>query len=77
MSFLKYLIPASFLALLPTLSFAGSHGGNLDPSDAVVISFWIISIAMAANMTLRFMVIQHECCNTSQITMTLSITNSI
>ena len=48
MSFLKYLIPASFLALLPTLSFAGSHGGNLDPSDAVGISFWIISIAMVA-----------------------------
>ena len=48
MSYLKYLIPASFLALLPTLSFAGSHGGNLDPSDAVGISFWIISIAMVA-----------------------------
>ena len=48
MSFLKYLITASFLALLPTLSFAGSHGGNLDPSDAVGISFWIISIAMVA-----------------------------
>jgi bacteriorhodopsin len=48
MSFLKYLIPASFLALLPTLSFAGSHGGNLDPSDAVGISFWIISISMVA-----------------------------
>ena len=48
MSFLKYLIPASFLALLPTLSFAGSHGANLDPSDAVGISFWIISIAMVA-----------------------------
>jgi bacteriorhodopsin len=48
MSFLKYLIPASFLALLPTLSFAGSHGGNLDPSDAVGISFWVISISMVA-----------------------------
>ena len=48
MSFLKYLTPASFLALLPTLSFAGSHGSNLDPSDAVGISFWIISIAMVA-----------------------------
>ena len=48
MSFLKYLIPASFLALLPTLSFAGSHGANLDPSDAVGISFWIISISMVA-----------------------------
>ena len=48
MSFLKYLIPASFLALLPTLSFAGSHGGNLDPGDAVGISFWIISISMVA-----------------------------
>jgi len=48
MSFLKYLIPASFLALLPTLSFAGSHGGNLDPGDVVGISFWIISIAMVA-----------------------------
>ena len=47
MSILKYLIPTSFLALLP-LSFAGSHGGNLDPSDAVGISFWIISIAMVA-----------------------------
>ena len=48
MSFLKYLIPASFLALLPTLSFAGSHGANLDPGDAVGISFWIISISMVA-----------------------------
>ena len=49
MSFLKYLIPASFLALLPTLSFAGSHAsGNLDPSDGVGISFWIISISMVA-----------------------------
>ena len=49
MSFLKYLLPASFLALLPTISFAGSHAsGNLDPSDAVGISFWIISIAMVA-----------------------------
>ena len=48
MSFLKYLIPASFLALLPTLSFAGSHGNNLDPGDAVGISFWIISISMVA-----------------------------
>ena len=49
MSFLKYLIPASFLALLPALSFADGHaGGNLDPSDAVGISFWIISIAMVA-----------------------------
>ena len=49
MSFLKYLLPASFLAILPTLTYAGSHaGGNLDPSDGVGISFWIISIAMVA-----------------------------
>ena len=49
MSFLKYLLPASFLAILPTLAYAGSHaGGNLDPSDGVGISFWIISIAMVA-----------------------------
>ena len=46
MSFLKYLIPASFLAILPTLSFAAS--ANLDPSDGVGITFWIISIAMVA-----------------------------
>ena len=46
MTFLKYLIPASFLAILPTLSFAAS--ANLDPSDGVGITFWIISIAMVA-----------------------------
>ena len=45
MSFLKYLIPASFLAILPTLSFASA---NLDPKDGVGITFWIISIAMVA-----------------------------
>ena len=49
MSFLKYLIPATLLAGLPTLAYAGSHAsGNLDPSDFVGISFWIISIAMVA-----------------------------
>ncbi|MDC3089168.1 bacteriorhodopsin-like [Alphaproteobacteria bacterium] len=49
MSFLKYLIPATLLAGLPTLAYAGSHAsGNLDPSDGVGISFWIISIAMVA-----------------------------
>jgi bacteriorhodopsin len=49
MSFLKYLIPATLLAGLPTLANAGSHAsGNLDPSDFVGISFWIISIAMVA-----------------------------
>ena len=49
MSFLKYLLPASFLAILPTLAYAGSHAsGQLDPSDGVGISFWIISIAMVA-----------------------------
>ena len=46
MSFLKYLIPATILAGLPTLSFAAS--GNLEPSDAVGITFWIISISMVA-----------------------------
>ena len=45
MSFLKYLIPASFLAILPTLSFAST---NLDPKDSVGITFWIISISMVA-----------------------------
>ena len=45
MSFLKYLIPASFLAILPTLSFAST---NLDPKDTVGITFWIISISMVA-----------------------------
>ena len=49
MSFLKYLIPATLLAGLPTLAYAGSHAsGNLDPSDFVGISFWIISISMVA-----------------------------
>ena len=49
MSFLKYLIPATLLAGLPTLAYAGSHAsGNLDPSDFVGISFCIISIAMVA-----------------------------
>ena len=49
MSILKYLIPATLLAGLPTLAYAGSHAsGNLDPSDFVGISFWIISIAMVA-----------------------------
>ena len=49
MSFLKYLIPATLLAGLPALAYAGSHAsGNLDPSDGVGISFWIISIAMVA-----------------------------
>ena len=49
MSFLKYLIPATLLAGLPTLAYAGSHAsGNLDPSDGVGISFWIISISMVA-----------------------------
>ena len=49
MSFLKYLIPATLLAGLPTLAYAGSHAsGNLDPSAFVGISFWIISIAMVA-----------------------------
>ena len=46
MSFLKYLIPATILAGLPTLSFAAS--GNLEPGDAVGITFWIISISMVA-----------------------------
>ena len=49
MSFLKYLIPTTLLAGLPALAYAGSHAsGNLDPSDGVGISFWIISIAMVA-----------------------------
>ena len=49
MSFLKYLIPATLLAGLPALAYAGSHAsGNLDPRDGVAISFWIISIAMVA-----------------------------
>ena len=49
MSFLKYLIPATLLAGLPALAYAGSHAsGNLDPSDGVGISFWIISISMVA-----------------------------
>ena len=49
MSFLKYLIPATLLAGLPALAYAGSHAsGNLDPSDFVGISFWIISISMVA-----------------------------
>ena len=49
MFFLKYLIPATLLAGLPALAYAGSHAsGNLDPSDGVGISFWIISIAMVA-----------------------------
>jgi bacteriorhodopsin len=46
MSFLKYLIPATLLAGLPTFSFAAS--GNLEPGDTVGITFWIISIAMVA-----------------------------
>jgi bacteriorhodopsin len=46
MSFLKYLIPATILAGLPTISFAAS--GNLEPTDSVGITFWIISIAMVA-----------------------------
>ncbi len=46
MSFLKYLIPATILAGLPTLSFAAS--GNLEPNDLVGITFWIISISMVA-----------------------------
>ena len=46
MSFLKYLIPVTLLAGLPTLSFAAS--GNLEPNDPVGITFWIISIAMVA-----------------------------
>ena len=46
MSFLKYLIPVTLLAGLPTLSFAAS--GNLEPGDTVGITFWIISIAMVA-----------------------------
>jgi bacteriorhodopsin len=46
MSFLKYLIPATLLAGLPSLSFAAS--GNLDPGDTVGITFWIISISMVA-----------------------------
>ncbi len=49
MSFLKYLIPATLLAGIPALAYAGSHAsGNLDPSDGVGISFWIISISMVA-----------------------------
>ena len=49
MSFLKYLIPATLLAGLPALAYAGSHAsGHLDPSDGVGISFWIISISMVA-----------------------------
>ena len=46
MSFLKYLIPVALFAGLPTLSFAAS--GNLEPTDTVGITFWIISIAMVA-----------------------------
>ena len=46
MSFLKYLIPVTLLAGLPTLSFAAS--GNLEPGDTVGITFWIISISMVA-----------------------------
>ena len=57
MSFLKYLIPATLLAGLPALAYAGSHAsGNLDPSDFVGISFWIISIAMVAATVFFLMV---------------------
>merc|ERR1712159_217843 len=53
-NFLKYLIPVSILAGLPSLGLAADHGG-LDPKDAVGISFWIISIAMVAATAFFFL----------------------
>ena len=50
--FLKYILPAILFAGLPTLSFAS---GNLEPTDPVGITFWIISIAMVAAATFFFL----------------------
>ena len=51
-NFLKYILPAILFAGLPTLSFAS---GNLEPTDPVGITFWIISIAMVAAATFFFL----------------------
>jgi len=53
-NFIKYLIPVTLFAGLPTLGLADGHGG-LDPKDAVGISFWIISIAMVAATAFFFL----------------------
>ena len=45
-------IIAILFAGLPTLSFAS---GNLEPTDPVGITFWIISIAMVAAATFFFL----------------------
>ena len=50
-NFLKYLIPVSLFAGLPTLALAG----NLEPTDPVGITFWIISIAMVAATAFFFL----------------------
>jgi len=44
--FMGKLMP--FLLLFPVTSFAAGHGGQLDPTDGVGISFWVISVAMVA-----------------------------
>ena len=50
-NFLKYLIPVSLITGLPTLALAG----NLEPTDPVGITFWIISIAMVAATAFFFL----------------------
>ena len=50
-NFLKYLIPVSLFTGLPTLALAA----NLEPTDPVGITFWIISIAMVAATAFFFL----------------------
>ncbi len=48
----RYLVPASFISLIPVLAFAS---GNLQANDFVGMSFWIISIGMVAATVFLFM----------------------
>ena len=49
----RMALPAMFLTFLPFIAFAS--GSNLEASDFVGISFWIISIAMVAATVFFFM----------------------
>ena len=48
----KFIIPASFVSLIPFAAFAS---GNLEANDFVGMSFWIISIGMVAATVFFFM----------------------
>ncbi|MDC0564247.1 bacteriorhodopsin-like [Alphaproteobacteria bacterium] len=52
----KFAAPAALLSLLPTITQAAGHASkNLDSSDFVGMSFWIISMALVAATAFFFL----------------------